>query len=146
MIKKNYKFLTLQDTQNWAYNFSSKLKKFDIVAIKGNLGVGKTVLARSIIQYFCGVDTLVPSPTFTMLQIYDVSNFSIWHFDLYKLNSIFQIEELGINDAFNQGISIIEWPEVILNILPKNTYILNMKLDLDSEIRYLEITRSNNII
>ena len=91
MIKKNYKFLTLKDTQDWAFNFSTKLKKFDIIAIKGNLGVGKTVLARSIIHYFCGVSTLVPSPTFTMLQIYNVSDFSIWHFDLYRLSSVSSI-------------------------------------------------------
>jgi len=90
----------------------------DIIALKGDLGTGKTTFARSFIRAR-GSEEEVPSPTFTLVQIYELAPAAIWHFDLYRLKSPEEAWELGIEDAFNEGISLIEWPERLGPLLPR---------------------------
>ena len=85
----------------------------DVIALKGELGSGKTFFARA----FIGEED-VPSPTFTLVQIYDRPQGRIWHFDLYRLDAPEQAIELGIEEAFAGGISLIEWPERLGRLLP----------------------------
>ena len=85
----------------------------DVIALKGALGSGKTHFARA----FIGEDE-VPSPTFTLVQIYDRPQGRIWHFDLYRLEAPDQAIELGIEEAFASGISLIEWPERLGRLIP----------------------------
>jgi tRNA threonylcarbamoyladenosine biosynthesis protein TsaE len=89
----------------------------DVIALKGELGVGKTTLARAFLRArgICGD---VPSPTFTLVQLYDAGGTTIWHFDLYRLQSPQEAWELGIEEAFTDGISLIEWPERLGPLLP----------------------------
>jgi len=82
----------------------------DIIALKGELGTGKTAFARAFIRT-CGNQDEVPSPTFTLVQVYDAGPTAIWHFDLYRIRAAEEAWELGIEDAFIEGISLIEWPE-----------------------------------
>jgi tRNA threonylcarbamoyladenosine biosynthesis protein TsaE len=89
----------------------------DVIALEGELGAGKTTLARAFIRA-CGIREEVPSPTFTLVQVYDAGATTIWHFDLYRLRSPAEAWELGIEDAFNDGISLIEWPERLGPLLP----------------------------
>ena len=89
----------------------------DIIALKGDLGTGKTVFARAFIRA-CGNQDEVPSPTFTLVQVYDVGPTVIWHFDLYRIRAPEEAWELGIEDAFITGISLIEWPERLGPLLP----------------------------
>jgi len=89
----------------------------DIIALKGDLGAGKTSFARAFIRAR-GCGEAVPSPTFTLIQVYDVPPAAIWHFDLYRLNSPNEAWELGIEDAFSEAISLIEWPERLGSLLP----------------------------
>ena len=89
----------------------------DVIALKGDLGSGKTSFARSFIRARGGEEE-VPSPTFTLVQIYEVGQAAIWHFDLYRLKSPEEALELGIEDAFSEGISLIEWPERLGSLLP----------------------------
>ena len=84
-----------------------------MIALKGALGSGKTYFARA----FIGEDE-VPSPTFTLVQIYDRPQGRIWHFDLYRLEAPDQAVELGIEEAFASGISLIEWPERLGRLIP----------------------------
>src|SRR5271165_3309592 len=90
----------------------------DVIALKGDLGSGKTSFARSFIRARGGAEE-VPSPTFTLVQIYELGSAAIWHFDLYRLKSPEEAWELGVEDAFSEGISLIEWPERLGALLPK---------------------------
>ena len=90
----------------------------DIIALKGELGTGKTAFARAFIRALGNKDE-VPSPTFTLVQVYDVGPTAIWHFDLYRIRAPEDAWELGIEDAFTAGISLIEWPERLGPLLPE---------------------------
>ena len=89
----------------------------DVIALSGELGAGKTSFARAFIRARGGAET-VPSPTFTLVQIYDLPGGAVWHFDLYRLRRPEEAWELGIEDAFHDAISLIEWPERIAALLP----------------------------
>jgi tRNA threonylcarbamoyladenosine biosynthesis protein TsaE len=90
----------------------------DIIGLKGDLGAGKTTFARAFIRSRENPEEEVPSPTFTLVQIYDLHP-AIWHFDLYRLRYPEEAWELGIEEAFSEGISLIEWPERLGTLLPQ---------------------------
>ena len=89
----------------------------DIISLKGDLGAGKTTFARGFIHARGGQEE-VPSPTFTLVQVYELGAVAVWHFDLYRIKSPEEAWELGIEDAFSEGISLIEWPERLGPLLP----------------------------
>ena len=89
----------------------------DVIALKGDLGTGKTSFARAFIRARGGSEE-VPSPTFTLVQVYDLEPVPVWHFDLYRLRAAEEAWELGIEDAFATAISLIEWPERLGTLLP----------------------------
>lgn len=90
----------------------------DIIALKGELGTGKTAFARAFIHARGCQHDEIPSPTFTLVQVYEPDQTPVWHFDLYRLRAPEEAWELGIEEAFNQGISLIEWPERLGSLLP----------------------------
>jgi tRNA threonylcarbamoyladenosine biosynthesis protein TsaE len=89
----------------------------DVIALRGALGMGKTSFARGFIRGRGGVGE-VPSPTFTLVQCYELGAATIWHFDGYRLRDPAEAWELGIEDAFTTGISLIEWPERFGSLIP----------------------------
>jgi tRNA threonylcarbamoyladenosine biosynthesis protein TsaE len=90
----------------------------DVIALNGELGAGKTSFARAFIRARGGAEE-VPSPTFTLVQIYELADGTVWHFDCYRLRDSEEAWELGIEDAFQDGISLIEWPERLGPLLPQ---------------------------
>ncbi|HIJ63677.1 MAG TPA: tRNA (adenosine(37)-N6)-threonylcarbamoyltransferase complex ATPase subunit type 1 TsaE [Rhodospirillaceae bacterium] len=90
----------------------------DVFALAGDLGSGKTTLARAFIRSLTDPAAEVPSPTFTFCQAYDFDYGIIWHFDLYRMEKPEDAVELGIEQAFSEGISLIEWPERLGRWLP----------------------------
>ncbi|MBN8512434.1 MAG: tRNA (adenosine(37)-N6)-threonylcarbamoyltransferase complex ATPase subunit type 1 TsaE [Rickettsiales bacterium] len=120
-----------QESINFAKEFATKLKPGNIVTFSGDLGSGKTFLCRQIIKELCGQNTNVISPTFNLLQTYELPQFTIYHFDLYRLRDINEIYELGIEEAFAGNLCLIEWPEIIRPILPKD--VLNIEIEIASE-------------
>jgi|SRR5271165_5055781 len=105
-------------TAAFAARISALAATGDIIALKGELGAGKTSFARAFIRARGGEEE-VPSPTFTLVQIYELGSAFIWHFDLYRVKSPEEAWELGIEDAFSDGISLIEWPERLGPLLPR---------------------------
>ena len=104
------------------------LRPGDVVAMTGGLGAGKTTLARGIIKALCG-DTDVPSPTYTLVQTYDTPRGELWHCDMYRLERPEDAWELGLIDAFDDAICLIEWPDKLGSLLPKD--ILSIELGFD---------------
>jgi tRNA threonylcarbamoyl adenosine modification protein YjeE len=82
----------------------------DAVALEGDLGAGKTTLARAILRAL-GVTEDVPSPTFTLVQIYETPRLTVRHYDLYRIENASEMDELGLDDALVEGAALIEWPE-----------------------------------
>lgn len=112
------------------------LSKGDVVALKGTLGVGKTTFVRALVRHLVHTQIDVPSPTFTLLQIYDTPSFALYHFDFYRLKTPQEAYEIGIEDAFSDGVSLIEWPEKIGSLLPKNHKIITFEI-LDNGKRHI---------
>ena len=114
---KEYILNNLDETHKWAREFAKTLHAPVTVALHGDLGMGKSEIAREIIKTLRGADTVVPSPTFTLVQNYD----GISHFDLYRINDESELAEIGLQYAIDNDITLIEWPDIAKNILPKNT-------------------------
>ena len=133
------KFLTTceADTIKCAKDFAKTLKGNEIIALNGTLGMGKTVFTRAVIQALTETDTDVPSPTFTLLQTYDTPKGMLYHFDFYRLKHPDEAYEIGIEDAFADGICFIEWPEKIGSLLPKTA--IHIVFSNTDEGRQIEI-------
>ena len=106
-------------TAELAARISALAEPGDVIALKGDLGTGKTSFARTFIRARGDRDEEVPSPTFTLVQVYGQYSTPIWHFDLYRLCCPEEGWELGIEDAFSDGISLVEWPERLGALLPR---------------------------
>ncbi len=115
-------------------------RRGDILALQGDLGAGKTVFARAFVRALCGPETEVPSPTFTLVQIYDSAVGQIFHFDLYRLEHAEEALELGLDEAFADGICLIEWPERLGHLLPADCLTLTLTYGTAEQDRTLDIS------
>ena len=108
-------------TEQLGAQLASRLRPRDVVGLKGPLGSGKTTLARAILRAAAGDPGLiVPSPTFTLVEVYETPRGAFWHFDLYRLETPEQVFELGWEEARADGIALIEWPERLGALLPRH--------------------------
>jgi tRNA threonylcarbamoyladenosine biosynthesis protein TsaE len=112
----------LAATARLARSLAARARPRDVIGLSGDLGAGKTTLARAFIEAVaastgCPAEE-VPSPTFTMVQVYEFPGLSIWHFDLYRLQAPEDAFELGLEEAFAHAVSLIEWPERLGPLLP----------------------------
>jgi tRNA threonylcarbamoyl adenosine modification protein YjeE len=113
------------------------LRTGDAVALWGDLGAGKTTLARAVLRHL-GVAEDVPSPTFTIVQSYETPRLAVSHFDLYRVKQAREMQELGFDDALEQGAVLVEWPERAPEILPPET--LHVRLGLQDGTRTARLT------
>ena len=108
-----------QETIALAQDIARIVRCGDVIFLKGDLGVGKSVFARAFLREISKNQNLdVPSPTFTLVQTYETDIAPIWHFDLYRLETSEEIYELGWEDALYDGILLIEWPERLGELAP----------------------------
>lgn len=133
-------------TVDFASALAPLLKSGDVLLLQGTLGAGKTHFARALIQtrlQQAGRMEDVPSPTFTLIQTYDDGVTEIWHADLYRLGDLSEIVELGLQEAFDDAISIIEWPDRLQELTPNGALNLQLALGDDDESRLLTLTADN---
>ena len=119
---------SLQQMPVLAQCIADVLQAGDVVCLNGDLGAGKSTLAREIIYVLQGDRTIsVPSPTFTLVQTYDTPIAPVWHMDWYRLNTPDEVYELGIEEAFHMAISLIEWAEKALCCIPETALHIDIK-------------------
>ena len=126
-------------TERLGATLAERLRVGDVVGLKGELGAGKTTLARAIIRAAAGDrELIVPSPTFTLVEVYETPRGSFWHFDLYRLEAAEQVYELGWEEALAEGIALVEWPERLGKLLPKHLSV-TMELADDGRFALLDV-------
>ncbi|MCB9990285.1 MAG: tRNA (adenosine(37)-N6)-threonylcarbamoyltransferase complex ATPase subunit type 1 TsaE [Rhodospirillales bacterium] len=121
MIKNLMRHLSTSedDTARIASDLAAQLTPGDVLCLRGDLGMGKSVFARALIRALANNPALeVPSPTFTLVQTYDTAQGPLWHFDLYRIEDEEEIYELGWEEALCDAITLIEWPQRAENALP----------------------------
>ncbi len=107
------------ETGTLARQFSKILAAGDVVILEGEIGAGKSAFCRALIKAYLGEDAEVPSPTFTIVQTYDAPDFEIWHCDLYRLSNPDEVIELGIDEAMETALVLIEWPDRLGDMVPE---------------------------
>ena len=139
-----------KDTIEFANNLASLLKNGDIIVLSGDLGSGKTKFTQGILKHF-GLEDEISSPTFTIVNEYHKDEINIYHFDVYRLSDSDEFYAIGGDEYLNNGICIIEWGEIIEDILPNDYIKINFTKDSENEnYRNLELiakgTNSKNIL
>lgn len=115
-------------------------KPGQIYTLSGDLGVGKTVFTKGVASGL-GITEPVNSPTFTIVQIYDGGRLPFYHFDVYRIGDVEEMEEIGYEDCFfGEGICLIEWAELIADILPEGCVSITIEKDLTQGFDYRRIT------
>ena len=102
------------------------LRSGDVLLLEGSVGAGKTAFCRALIRARLGVMEDVPSPTFTIVQTYEAVDGDIWHCDLYRLTHPDEALELGLDDAFETAICLIEWPDRLADAIPPDALTLSL--------------------
>ncbi|MDX2222004.1 MAG: tRNA (adenosine(37)-N6)-threonylcarbamoyltransferase complex ATPase subunit type 1 TsaE [Rhodospirillaceae bacterium] len=116
------------DTAVLGAQLAQQARAGDVYGLSGDLGSGKTTLARGFIQALVGPDCDVPSPTFTLVQTYDTPRGVVWHFDLYRMARPDDAVELGLEDALIDGICLIEWPQRLGPLWPSRGLMVVLDL------------------
>ena len=135
-----------ENTEQLAYKFSKKIKPGDVVFFFGEIGVGKTTFIRYLINNFQRENKLepteVPSPTFNLLNEYQIKDIKIHHYDLFRIKSVDEIKNLGLFQEIKKTIVLIEWPQMI-NEIPKNLIELVFEYKKDHQKRSVQVKGLN---
>lgn len=128
---------TEEDMLALGARLGAALRAGDTVALIGGLGAGKTTLVRGLVQSAVPSET-VPSPTYTLVQTYDVFGMTLWHCDLYRLEHPDEAYELGLMDAIGEDVCLIEWPDRLRTLLPDDA--LKIEIAFEAGARTVALT------
>lgn len=129
-----------EETFNIGNKLGSTAKAGDVYCLIGDLGVGKTVFTKGFAAGM-GITEPVTSPTFTIVNIYEYEPLPLFHFDVYRIEDLSEMEEIGYDEYFyGQGVSFIEWANLIEPLLPKHSQWIYIEKDLQQGFDYRKIT------
>ena len=129
-----------KETYELGVQIGSRAVKGQIFTLVGDLGVGKTVFTQGIAKGL-EIDEPISSPTFTIVQVYDEGRLPFYHFDVYRIGDISEMDEIGFEDyVYGDGVSLIEWANLIEEILPQNRVEITIEKDLEQGFDYRKIT------
>ncbi len=127
-----------EETQRIASEFAKGLKKGDVLCMYGDLGVGKTAFVQGLAKGL-GIKEHITSPTFTIVNEY-MGDMALYHFDAYRIADCDEMYEIGYEEyIYGSGISVIEWPQLIADILPEQRYDIEISKDYSKNENYREI-------
>ncbi|HOO79241.1 MAG TPA: tRNA (adenosine(37)-N6)-threonylcarbamoyltransferase complex ATPase subunit type 1 TsaE [Lachnospiraceae bacterium] len=130
----------VKETLELGIKIGQEAKPGLVIALEGDLGVGKTVLAQGVAKGL-GVEEMVCSPTFTIVQVYEEGRYPFYHFDVYRLEDPDEMYEVGFEDYFyGEGVCMVEWAEMIKEILPSSYLKIEISKDPQQGVDYRKIT------
>lgn len=133
-----------EETLELGKKIGSQAKPGEIYTLNGDLGVGKTVFAQGLAQGL-GITEPISSPTFTIVQIYEKGRMPLYHFDVYRIEDVEEMEEIGYEDCFyGKGVCLIEWAELIGEIIPEEAIPVRIEKNLEKGFDYRKITVGKN--
>lgn len=128
-----------QDTFDFGVSLGERCSGGEIFLLNGDLGVGKTVFSKGLGKGL-GVLEPISSPTFTIVSIYESGRLPFYHFDVYRISDIEEMDEIGYEDYFfGNGVCLIEWADLIRELLPPNSISINIEKDLEKGFDYRRI-------
>ena len=129
-----------KETYQLGIEIGRKATKGQVYTLVGDLGVGKTVFTQGLAKGL-EIDEPISSPTFTILQVYDEGRLPFYHFDVYRIGDISEMDEIGFEDyVYGEGVSLIEWANMIEDILPEERITITIEKDLEQGFDYRKIT------
>ncbi|MDE6233878.1 MAG: tRNA (adenosine(37)-N6)-threonylcarbamoyltransferase complex ATPase subunit type 1 TsaE [Lachnospiraceae bacterium] len=129
-----------EETYKTGLKMGENAQPGQVYCMKGDLGVGKTVFTQGFAKGM-GVDENVNSPTFTILQVYEDGRIPLYHFDVYRISDIDEMDEIGYEEYFyGEGVCLIEWAELIEDILPENVIWIKIEKSMTENFDYRKIT------
>ena len=133
-----------QMTFEFAKKIGEKLKSGDALCLDGDLGVGKTVFTKGVAAGL-GIKDDVSSPTFTLIQEYYGGRLPLYHFDVYRIDGPWDMDDLGYEEYFyGEGVCLVEWGSMIKELFPENTIYVRIEKDLEKGFDYRKITVSKD--
>ncbi len=140
MERKEWESFSPKDTFEIGRNLGENARPGQVYTLLGDLGVGKTVFTQGVAAGLA-ITEPVNSPTFTILQVYEEGRLPFYHFDVYRIGDVEEMEEIGYQDCFyGEGICLIEWANLIEEILPENYVQVSIEKDLKKGFDYRKIT------
>ena len=139
-----YESYSSEDTFNLGFKMAEDIEAGMVICLDGDLGVGKTVFTKGFAKGL-GIEEPVNSPTFTVLQVYEDGRLPLYHFDTYRIEDPDEMYEIGYEDyVYGNGVSLIEWPVRIEEIIPDDAIYVKIVKDLDKgfDYRKIEITEA----
>lgn len=131
------------ETRQLGMELARQASPGQVYALIGDLGVGKTILTKGIAEGL-GITEPVSSPTFTIVQVYEEGRMPFYHFDVYRIGDIEEMDEIGYEDYFfGEGISLVEWANLIEELMPEETVWITIEKDLEKGFDYRKITLSS---